>query len=570
VRHPAPNIRFLIARWSLVNSVSEERHATEPRTDAPATRGCVGAWLGTNEGSRSSFVAFCLLAIAALPLYLSLGRRWWFYLDEWGFLTSRSAGSAGDLLRPYNQHWTTLPILMWRALWRVVGAHSYLPYQMLSVLSHVTVAALCRAVMRRGGVQPWVATIAAGSFLLFGTGAQNILSAFQITFTGALAFGFAQLLLADHEGRLDNRDWLGLVAGVLGLMCSGVAVAMIAVVGVAALLRRGPRVAAFHTVPLVAIYLAWYERYGRSGTKITGSIGTTISFARTGIDATFAALGQTTGAGAMLGVSLIAGLALLWVASDVPTRRARLAIPTALLVGTLVFFATAAVGHKDGPAVVVLPKESRDLYVAAALMLPVIAIAVAQIVRRSRVLGTLATMLLLVGIPGNLSEASNFARSQAQLVAGSRSVILSIAQMPLSAQAPGSLRPDPVGAPSVTLQWLRAEVRTGRIPTLRNPTAAVLAANRLRLSLMELDTLSGQPCAPLATPVVRHLTRGERISIGDGAVTVTALSSTAPQGVVTFGNVLFRSSRLDHTLVSVLGQLTIRIAPLRGHRAQLC
>jgi hypothetical protein len=544
--------------------------ARESRTNEPARGKRLGASVASIETASSALVAFCVLAVAALPLYLILGRRWWFYLDEWGFLTSRSAGSAGDLLHPYNQHWTTLPILMWRALWQVVGAHSYLPYQMLSVLSHVTVAALCRAVMRRGGVQPWVATIAAGSFLLFGTGAQNILSAFQITFTGALAFGLAQLLLTDHEGRLDRRDWLGLAAGVLGLMCSGVAVAMIAVVGVAALLRRGPRVAAFHTVPLVAIYLAWYERYGRSGMKITGSIGTAISFARTGVDATFAALGQTTVAGAMLAVSLIAGLALLWGASDVPTRRARLAIPTALLVGTLVFFVTAAVGQKGGPAVVVLPKESRYLYVAAALMLPVIAIAVAQIVRRSRVLGALAAMLLLVGIPGNLSEASNFARSQARLVAGSRSVILSIAGMPLSSQAPGSLRPDPVGAPSVTLQWLRAEVRSGRVPTLHNQTATLLATNRLRLSLMELDGGSGQTCAPVTAPAIRHLDRGESIGIGDGAVTVTALSSGGPPEVVTFGNVLFRSSRLDHTLVSVLGELTIRIAPLRGHRAQLC
>lgn len=525
---------------------------------------------GSNAGARSALVAFCVLAVAAFPLYLTLGRGWWFYLDEWGFLTSRSVGSASDLLRPYNQHWTTLPILAWRALWQLVGARSYLPYQALSVSAHVVVAALCRAVMRRAGVRPWVATVAAGALLCFGTGAQNILSAFQIAFTGALAFGLAQLLLADHEGRLDRRDHIGLLAGLLGLMCSGVAIAMVATVGVATLLRRGPRVAVFHTLPLIAIYLAWYERYGRSGAKFVGTIGQTVAFTRTGIAATFTALGQVAGVGAMLAVSLVVGLALRSCARDASTRRVRLAVPTGLLVGALVFFVIAAVGHKRGQAVVVLPKESRYLYVAAALLLPVIAIAVDQILRRSRPLGALAVALLVVGIPGNLGQASRFAQSQARLVASSRSVMLSIARLPLSARAPGSLRPDPVGAPSVSIRWLRAEVQAGRIPRLQHPSATLLASNRLRLSLMELDTGSNEACAPLTAPALRHLARGEQIGIGDGAVEVTVREPSGPPGVVTFGNVLFRSSRLDHALRSVLGPLTVRVAPARGHRAQLC
>ena len=53
-------------------------------------------------------------------------------------------------------------------------------------------------------------------FVLFGAGAQDILWAFQITFTGALVFGLVQLLLADHDGPVDRRDWLGSVPG-----CSG-------------------------------------------------------------------------------------------------------------------------------------------------------------------------------------------------------------------------------------------------------------------------------------------------------------------------------------------------------------
>ena len=143
-----------------------------------------------------------------------------------------------------------MPIVVYRVLWQVVGLRSYVPYVGLAIVLHLVAAALLRVVMRRAGVRPWTATLAASVFVLFGAGAQDILWAFQITFTGALVFGLMHLLLADHDGPIDRRDWLGLGAGLLGLMCSGVAVTMVIVVGIATLLRRSWRVAALHTVPL--------------------------------------------------------------------------------------------------------------------------------------------------------------------------------------------------------------------------------------------------------------------------------------------------------------------------------
>ena len=60
---------------------------------------------------------------------------------------------------------------------------------------------------------PWIATAAASLYVLFGSGSQDILIAFQITFTGVLVFGLIQLLLADHAGPIDRRDGLALLAG---------------------------------------------------------------------------------------------------------------------------------------------------------------------------------------------------------------------------------------------------------------------------------------------------------------------------------------------------------------------
>ena len=161
-------------------------------------------------------------------------------------------------MRPHAGHWATIPIIEFRVLYRIFGLRSYVPYQFVLVLCHLAVAVLLRIVMRRAGVGPWVATCAAAVIVLFGPGAQNIVWAFQVTFVGALLFGLTQLILIDHDGGLERRDWLALLAGVAALLCSGVGVAMVGIVGLATLLRRGWRMAAFQTVPLGAMFGLWY------------------------------------------------------------------------------------------------------------------------------------------------------------------------------------------------------------------------------------------------------------------------------------------------------------------------
>ena len=213
--------------------------------------------------ARVATVVFAVVVIAAVPLYLWRGRHQWFYLDEWDYLAARKATSLHDLLRPHNEHWQTLPILAYRALWNIVGLHSYKPYQLVTIGLHLTAACLLRVVMRRAGVGPWIATIAASLFVLFGPGHENVIWAFQVGFVGSLVCGLAHLILADHDGPLDRRDAIGLLFGIAGLMSSGVGVTMAFVVGLAALMRRGWRAAAFHLVPLAVLFLGWWLVVGR-------------------------------------------------------------------------------------------------------------------------------------------------------------------------------------------------------------------------------------------------------------------------------------------------------------------
>jgi hypothetical protein len=521
--------------------------------------------------ARWALVVFGVLAVASVPLYLAFARHEWFFLDEWDFLADRTAWNVGDLLRPHVNHWTTLPIIAWRGLWSVFGLRSYLPYVVLSVLVHVAVAALVRVVMRRAGVDPWIATVVAAVVLFFGAGAENILYAFQITFTGALAFGLAHLLLADHEGPIDRRDWLGVLAGLLGLLCSGVAIAMVAVVGLATLARRGWRVAAFHVAPLAVVYLAWWAKYARSVTDVTGDLGSTVGFVRRGFTIAFGSLGQVVGVGLLIAVVLLAGL---WLVRDdvIGARRAQLTAPFALAIGAVLFFVLTGLGRTNAQRLIDDPGASRYQYVAVALLAPVLAVAIDALFRRSLAVGAIALAVLLVGVPGNLSAASDFGRHQARITKPTRDTLLTIARLPREGRSPADLEPDPINAPWVTLGWIRDGVRSGRIPALDHPADAILlASDRLRLSLMQIETPRRASCPALTAPVDRRLRRDDRLRIGNGAVSVRALTRSGAIGIpVPFGNALLGAGPTDHELLAVTGPLRVEVAPIPGRPAYLC
>jgi hypothetical protein len=216
-------------------------------------------------GRRAPVIVFAAVQLFALVFWLNAGRLEWFYLDEWDFLAQRKATNLGDLFRPHNEHWTTLPILVYRALYWAFGLREYFPYRFVVVVVYLAASTLLFVIIRRTGVQPWIATAAASLFALFGAGWENAIKPFQMTFTGAVVFGLVHLVLADHDGPFDRRDRLGLLAGFVALMMSGIAITMVFVVGLAVLLRRGWRLAVLHVAPLAACYAVWWLAVGHTG-----------------------------------------------------------------------------------------------------------------------------------------------------------------------------------------------------------------------------------------------------------------------------------------------------------------
>ena len=80
-------------------------------------------------------ILFVVLAVGSGALVLYLGRSLTFWYDEWSFITF--SGSAVDFLRPHNEHWSTLPLALYRATFALVQLNSYIPYLAELVAIHL-------------------------------------------------------------------------------------------------------------------------------------------------------------------------------------------------------------------------------------------------------------------------------------------------------------------------------------------------------------------------------------------------------------------------------------------------
>jgi hypothetical protein len=487
------------------------------------------------SNARAALLVFVVILVAALVILLAIGRYRWFTHDDWDYLAGRDGGDIENLLIPHNEHWSTLPILTYRVLFRVVGLQSYLPYQAVLVVLHLTTAALLRAVMRRAGVGPWIATAAALLLVFFGTGHQNIVWAFQIGFVGSLAFGLTQLLLADHDGPIDRRDWVGLLAGFAGLLCSSVALTMVAVVGVAVLFRRGWRAAVLHTAPLVIVYAVWFgtsrdRRTAQGDGYLNRDLASPEQVARfmaEGIRAAFDAMGQVPGAGLALGVVVIVGFVLAWVRLDWAERRRRLAMPAALLVGASVSLCITGIA-RAAAFETESARTGRYLYLFAALALPAVAVAADTLARRWRVLAPVVLGLLLIGIPGNVDALLQRRREERSFQFEHRRLILTLPRLPIAREVPRSTRPEQHLAKPLTIGWLLDGVASGRIPRPARITPVDNATATLHLALNQQPNVFGaKVCRNAATPRELQLSVPRAIRI-HGIVRVVY---TTPEGV---------------------------------------
>jgi hypothetical protein len=406
----------------------------------------------------------------------------------------------------------------------------------VSVLSHLTVVLLVRTVMRRAGVRSWTATAAVLPLVFFGAGEENITWGFQINFTMSLAFGLVQLLLADHDGPVDRRDGLALLAGLAALMSSGIGVTMVAVVGVAMLVRRGWRVAALQTVPLGVAYLVWHFVIAREELDRSQSLSDPLDalrFARTTIGAGFGGLAQVPGLGWALGGLIVGGVFLAWRGRPLDEVRKLAAAPVAMAAGALIFVlitASGRVGFAPG-----IERATRYVHVFAVLLLPVVAVAADAVMRRWRAAVPVLAAFLVASLVGNVHDFSNERPYGGEFLAGYRAMLLEVPRTQLADQVPRDLRPDRSLAPYVSVGWLLDGVRSGRIPAPDHIDPRARAAVEIRVALQENPHHRPGRCETVTPGTAVTLRPGSSLRMrGEGQLWVGHTDSTGAVGLVPF------------------------------------
>jgi hypothetical protein len=221
--------------------------------------------------TRSGYRLIAVAAIVGSLVTLYLGRNLWFFGDEFAFVLDRSATSMADLMRPHNEHWSIVPILVYRSIFSVVSLSSYLPYLGALAVINASIGTLAGVILRKAGAPLGVAALVALGVTVLGAGAENLVWAFQIGFTLSLATALAVVLVLGFGDRSRREDWLAASLLVLGVASSGIGFAGLAGAVVALVLQRDWRRLTRVAGPAAVIGVAWLLIYRGAITDSHGS-----------------------------------------------------------------------------------------------------------------------------------------------------------------------------------------------------------------------------------------------------------------------------------------------------------
>ena len=332
-----------------------------------------------NQRARARRLVIHLLSLVAVaPVLIWVNRDQWVSGDEWEVITTRGLGSNPQRLSifaPHYEHWSTLGMLVYRALYSVFALRTYVPYTLVLVVVVLAVGHMLWRLLLRVGVHPAYATAVAVLFALLAIGWENRSTPWQITIIGPVALGFGALLLMPERGPFGRRD-IGIWALlVVGLMCSGVGVTMTIVVGIAAFLRRGWRVAAATmSVPAIA-YSIWFVTEGADGSRNTVPVSTALrelpGFVWHGLTGALSGLTRIPGSGLVVLALLVA-----WLVWRARPRAEPWPLVLATTVGAVASLSLTALRRAGADAAV-----SRYADIVVVLLLPALALATQDVAR---------------------------------------------------------------------------------------------------------------------------------------------------------------------------------------------
>lgn len=195
-----------------------------------------------------------------------------FFYDEWDFINAYRPGQTStSILFPHGEHWSTIPILIWKALFVLFGIRTHLPYQAIVTAAHVACVLIIFALIRRrSGDLP--AFAAALVLLVLGTGSKEIVLAFQGNQTLSLALGLLALLMVEAAPKIGLRLRVVVVSLLLlgSLMSSGLGLGFVVAIALQVLLERTRRPLLLAVAAPAVIYLVWFVTNGSIGSPCQG------------------------------------------------------------------------------------------------------------------------------------------------------------------------------------------------------------------------------------------------------------------------------------------------------------
>ncbi|HUF98415.1 MAG TPA: hypothetical protein VMM60_09820 [Ilumatobacter sp.] len=431
--------------------------------------GRTAAVVGWVDRDRTAHLAGLAVWPVALVVLVYFGREQWFARDDWAFLLTRRAignglGFDDMLMLPQDGHWMMWPLLVFRGLYEIFGLGSYWPYLIVLWITHFASVALARAWMLRFGVSAWIATLMTALLLLFGAGWENMVFAVQICYNMSLIAFLGHLLLADHDGSVDRRDYAGAALGVISVSSSGFGPFFLFGTLVLLLLRRRWRAAMIAVVPQTVALGWWWLTWGAdpAGDQGSASPSFVIDFLRVGANSTL---------GSMTGVELLAGAGcLLCIAvATWPGTPRTVRIPTiTLLVTATVMY--AGVGSRREIFGIGAAGWSRYQYMAAMLIAPVVAFGLDQAHRFATWAKWVPRLLLVYAVSRNTLWLADGANFWAQQAADDRRIFSLVAGSPKRFEVPID-RSMTAFSPDVRVYDLEELVADGAI-TRRTPMTA--------------------------------------------------------------------------------------------------
>ncbi len=237
-------------------------------------------------------VCLAVAAIASAALLIWLGSHLVLFGDEWNVVLGRGGSSAGTFLDPYNGHLAAGLIVVYKLLLAAFGMDSPLPFHVLSTVVYVLAAVLLFVYARRR-VGDLLSLLGTTMILFFGASAVDLLSPFQMFFSGSLAAGIGALLALDREDRRGDAIACLLLLVAISFSEVGIAFSVGALVRLA--LDRKPMAPRLYVVlvPFV-LYAAWWLGWGHKASSDISfhTLATTPAYV---LDATGTALGALLG-----------------------------------------------------------------------------------------------------------------------------------------------------------------------------------------------------------------------------------------------------------------------------------